>query len=153
MKDMLILASSIAILGSASGGTVEGGQQTAITIPTKELIGAIRNHDVKWELMFSGLIPRLEGATFLVGKYCEPDVTGQLVSALDDPDRFVAAHVLLTRLLKETSQTGGYYDRLHVVLHGDGSTNIDVAQRGKLKQMWMERLKRRSNGSRDPALK
>ncbi len=114
----------------------------------------MRNHDVEWDGTPGGVIPHWRGATFLVAKYGGPHVSDQLVAALDDPDRFVSVHVLLaTRLLKEISLNAGHFDHLQVVIRADGSTTIDPAQRGKLKKMWTERLKKRADGSRDPSLR
>ncbi len=153
MRRLFIFAASITILVCGNPRPLQCAQPT-VAIPTKELIREIRNHDVKWDMTTAGLMPDFEGATLLVAKYCGPDVSDQLVAALDDPDRFVSAHVLLAvRLLKEVPQTGGTFDKLHVVIRADGSTTIDPAQRGMLKKMWIERLKKRADGSRDPSLR
>ena len=74
-------------------------------------------------------------------KHCGRDVSGQLLKALDDPERFVAAHVLLGRLNRTKVRTSGAeYDGLRVVLYFDGKTVIDAEQRTGLKKRWIERL-------------
>jgi hypothetical protein len=153
MRQLFIVVTSITILACGNALPIQCAQPT-VAIPAKELIRELRNHDVKWDMTTAGLMPDFGGATLLVAKYCGPDVSDQLVAALDDPDRFVSADVLLAvRLLKQVSQTGGTFDKLHVVIRADGSTTIDPAQRGKLKKMWTERLKKRADGSRDPSLR
>jgi hypothetical protein len=154
MRMMWNQVMSITILATINVGVVKCEQQTTVTIPVKELIEAIRNHDVTWDGTPGGLVVHWGGATFLVAKYCGPDSSDQLVSALGDPDRFVAAHVLLAgRLLRKISHNAGSYDHLDVVLRADGSTSIDAAQRSRLTKMWTERLRRRPDGSRDPSLR
>ena len=60
-----------------------------------------------------------------------------------DPERFVAAHVLLGRLNRTKVRTsGGEYDGLRVVLYCDGKTVIDAEQRTGLKKRWSERLRK-----------
>jgi hypothetical protein len=154
MRQLFIVVMSLTILVCGDALPIQGAPEPTVTIPTGELIQAIKNHDVEWDGTPAGLIPHWHGATFLVAKYGGQDVSDQLVAALDDPDRFVSAHVLLAgRLLKEVSLSGGTYDHLQVTLWANGSTTIDPAQRGKLKKMWTERLKKRADGSRDPSLR
>jgi hypothetical protein len=131
----------------------EASELRNIMVPAKDLIAAIHNHDITWDLFPGGLLPDVAGATLLVSRYSGPEVTEQLVSALDDPNRFVAAHVVLSaRLLKEVDQTGGnQFD--HLLVHLGTPTPIDPAQRTMLKKLWVDRLKPKADGSRDPALR
>ncbi len=114
-----------------------------VPIPISDLIGAIDNHDVRWDGALIGLLPELRGASGLVEKHCARDVSGELLKALNDPERFVAAHVLLGRLNRTKVRTsGGEYDGLRVVLYYDGKTVIDAEQRTGLKKRWIERLRK-----------
>lgn len=121
-----------------------GGDKT-VRVPVKELVAAMRNHDISWDMTPGGLLPHLDGATMLVSKYCGDEVDAQLVDLLDDPRRFQAAHVLLCNsLLQVVPVSGDHYDRLRVVMDANARTSVDPAQRTDLKKLWMERLKEKA---------
>jgi hypothetical protein len=123
-----------------------------VRVTVKDLVKAIHNHDVAWGAYPGGLLPDIKGSTRLVDKYGGKESDDLLVSAVDDPDRFVAAHVLLTKLLKNVDTTGGdRFDCLQV--HLGAPTVIDPAQRTTIKKIWVDRLRPRPDGSRDPLLK
>ena len=56
-------------------------------------------------------------------------VAPTLIEALDDPDRFVVAHVLLTRLSRVSHETFPGWNGLAVELAVDGTSWVDPAQR------------------------
>jgi hypothetical protein len=121
---------------------VAGDPDATVKIPTKELVAAINNHDLEWNTGFVGMMPeRIRGATLLVMRYCGPEVSDQLIAALDDPERFVAAHVILGRKnLKEIKLDFNIYDQL-VAAFPQHTITFDAAQRTALKRLWIGRLK------------
>jgi hypothetical protein len=135
----------VALLVAAGGAVIAHGGELTVRVPAKELVAAISNHDIIWDLTPAGLLPHVNGATVLVSKYCGDEVNGQLVDLLDDPTRFQAAHVLLgPRLWGEVSTSGGEYDHLRIVMDANGRTTVDPAQRAELKKLWKERLKQKA---------
>jgi hypothetical protein len=129
----------------AAGPVIAHGGEPTVRVPTKELVAAISNHDIDWDMTPGGLLPHVNGATLLVSKYCGNEVNSQIIDLLDDPSRFQAAHVLLgPRLWGEVSMNGGEYDRMRIVMHVDGPTTVDPAQRTELKKLWKERLKQKA---------
>ena len=64
---------------------------------TRTSLQAISNRDVRWGGNFNGLAPRYSKAfNGLLEKANAKEISG-LLDALEDKDRYVAAHVLLTR--------------------------------------------------------
>jgi hypothetical protein len=142
MRSMLPVAWSVALVSAFHAIPVIAAEPgVEIEVQVKELLMAMRNEDIDWNMNVGGLFPQNGGATVLFAKACgEP--TDLLFATLDDPDRFVSAHFLLTCIVLDiTPVDGGHWDVLHVVLYGDGSTKIDPAQRTMLKKVWGERLK------------
>ena len=129
------------LLAAWSASSAAAEANPAVPIPISDLIAASGNHDIRWDGAPVGLLPELRGASWLVEKHCARDVSGQLLKALDDPERFVAAHVLLGKLNRTRVRTNGAeYDGLRVVLYFDGKTVIDADQRVGLKKLWIQRL-------------
>src|SRR5512143_4118902 len=60
------------------------------------LVGCIRNEDIQWRRTYVGLEPQLSGATAKLQKAPE-NIEPILLEALQDDNKFVAAHVLLVR--------------------------------------------------------
>ena len=63
-------------------------------------------------------------------------VAPTLIEALDDPARFVVAHVLLTRLSRVSHETFPGWNGLAVELAVDGTSWVDPAQRAGLSRRW-----------------
>lgn len=97
----------------------------------------IRNTDIQWDGTYVGLMPRLatERANRLLtlGEAAIPS----LLAALDDAERFAAAHVLLTRISGVEFEAGaGQYNGLRVELLANGAAKLDPAQRAELAARW-----------------
>ncbi len=139
---LILLAVSLTIVDRAAVMASDG--DATVKIPTKELVAAINNHDLEWGTGgVVGLLPdRIRGATRLVYNYCGPEVSDQLIAALDDPERFVAAHVILDRIRgKEVKIDFNMFDELVAKFAQDGTITFDSAQRTALKKLWIGRLK------------
>jgi hypothetical protein len=142
----LTLFDGVALMAADPDATVK--------IPGKELVAAIHNHDLEWATNgIIGMMPeRIGGATRLVINYCGPEVSDQLMSALDDPERFVAAHVILGRKhLKEIKTDFNMYDQLVATFTQQNKITFDPAQRRALKKLWIGRLRPKgAPASREP---
>ena len=142
MKPLVPLFVSLILIDGAAA--TAGDRDASVKIPTKELVGAINNHDLEWATNgIVGMMPeRIQGATRLVINYCGPEESDQLLAALDDPERFVAAHVILGRKnLKEIKMDFSIYDHLVATFSRNGAITFDAAQRTALKKLWSDRLK------------
>lgn len=93
------------------------------------------NNAVQWDATRFGLLPILsESAEELVqaGEVFIP----ALLDALLDPQRFVVAHVVLTRITGVRYETFPTWNGLGVELRADGTVNIDAEQRHLLHRRW-----------------
>jgi hypothetical protein len=74
-----------------------------------------------------------------------------LLRALEDPDRWIAAHVLLSeRWLRDTgtiiTSTGTDYNGLEIILYADGTKVADLGQQAKIKEHWSRVLQAEKSG-------
>lgn len=119
---------------------------------TALLIEAIRNDMVEWDANVIGLRPAYvndapTSPPMRLLQIGEPAVPG-LISALDDPGRFVVAHVLLAHILRvPNSHAPPYWTGLYVNLHADGTVDYRPSQRQRLKRIWMWIWDERRHGS------
>lgn len=93
------------------------------------------NDSVAWDGTRIGLIARLaeEAERLTEGGEASMDM---LFDALDDPERFVTAHVLLTRITGITFEAFPDWNGLSVELTADGQVRIDPDQRHNLARRW-----------------
>jgi hypothetical protein len=109
------------------------------------------NDDVRWDGDFTGLSPTFDAEQTrelaALGEAVMPD----LVRALHDPDRFVAAHVLLTRLSGVEYQSEPGWNGLAVNLAPDGTVRIERGQRAGLARRWARWLSAEPRPLRLPA--
>ena len=101
------------------------------------LVAILTNADIRWDGTDLGLHPFVEGrpANKLLGlgKLASP----ALRKALSDPNKFVAAHVLLTQIEKKKYQiSASRWNNLSVNLHADGTVNYLPEQITKIMAMW-----------------
>ena len=94
------------------------------------------NRDVTWDANFLGLAPSVpQSATeqaFELGDAAIPE----LIEALADPERFVAAHVLLTQVSGVEYEVEESWNGLEVELAPTGEARIDPEQRHHLADRW-----------------
>jgi hypothetical protein len=99
------------------------------------MIDHLNNADIRWDGTFVGLVPTIvsDSARQLLasGDVAIP----QLVSALEDESKFVAAHVLLT-LLSAVEYHPAPWNGLAIELSADGESRIDARQRFELARRW-----------------
>lgn len=117
-------------------------------------IEALSNSDIRWDGTFFGLSPVLEGEVAKRLPSFDSQATPALITALDDPEKFVAAHVLLTLIhYKRFSTSASQWNGLAVKLHADGSIVIDPGQIPTIKAMWEKEVFRASDGDEDRSQK
>ena len=90
MKPVARFALIVVVLMMA-GCVLRSGRRESI-----KLIGEIKNSDVIWHGTTLGWLPSAIGATAEVARHFQAEYVPQLIDALKDPDRFVAAHIILT---------------------------------------------------------
>jgi hypothetical protein len=99
------------------------------------LVGQLSNADIRWNGTLYGLVPTIvsDAARQLLasGAVAIP----QLVGALEDESRFVAAHVLLTMLFGVEYHTAPW-NGLEIELSADDEVRIDPRQRFELARRW-----------------
>src|ERR1700684_622834 len=64
------------------------------------LLAGLRNADIEWDGTYLGLIARLKGRAKLLAESSDMQNVTALIDAIDDPNRFIAAHVILVTLTK-----------------------------------------------------
>ncbi|GAA1857149.1 hypothetical protein [Myceligenerans crystallogenes] len=87
---------------------------------------------VTWSAHAFGLTPALPAVDDTLR---QADV-GSLLGLLDDPDRFVTGHVLLTWASGVRHEAFPTWNGLAVDIRADGSVDIDPAQREDLRRRW-----------------
>ncbi len=101
----------------------------------------LRNDDVEFDGGFFGLTVVVKGKIALSLLATGLRATPALVSALDDPDTFAAAHVLLTKICEQTYETTGEeWNHLRVELPATGKAILYPAQIPVLRSYWRQRL-------------
>jgi hypothetical protein len=111
------------------------------------------NDDIEWTGQRYGLKPYLDQPAGLqtAGADEVATIAPTLIEALDDPDRFVVAHVLLTRLSRVSHETFPGWNGLAVELAVDGTARVDPGQRETLARRWREWLDADPHPSELPA--
>ena len=101
MKPLVPLFVSLILIDCAAA--TAGDRDASVKIPTKELVGAINNHDLEWATNgIVGMMPdRIQGATRLVINYCGPEVSDPLLAALDDPEALSRAVIFKSKNLRK----------------------------------------------------
>lgn len=96
----------------------------------------IFNGDVRWEGTYRGFSPRMDEDLFAQFDADDPDDVATLVEALATKDRFVAAHVLLTRVSGIEYSAFPDWNSLRLQMQPDGGIDIDMDQRSELARRW-----------------
>lgn len=109
---------------------------------TVNLVKELRNESIDWHGWQIGLVPLIaESKSGSVAKSLLSqgnDVTAALIEALENPDKFAAAHVLLVWISKTPQKWDGrQWADLSVDLHSDGSVTYDISEIPKLKRKWV----------------
>jgi hypothetical protein len=100
------------------------------------LLADLSNSNVQWDGNRFGLMPTLSGAAANQLLDMGPAALPALLEALSDPDKFVSAHVVLTKLSGVEYQSFPAWNGLEVILSADGTVSIDPAQQPVLIERW-----------------
>ena len=111
------------------------------------------NDAIEWTGQRYGLKPYLDQPVGLETATADEvaAIAPTLIEALGDPDRFVVAHVLLTRLSRVSHETFPGWNGLAVELAVDGTARVDPAQRESLARRWRQWLDADPHPSELPA--
>lgn len=101
-----------------------------------QLIECISNADVVWEADFAGLAPTVTGGEARRILEADESPIADLLPALSDPEKFVAAHVLLTRLTRVDYESFPTWNGLAVDIAADGTATIPSGQCHTLARRW-----------------
>jgi hypothetical protein len=98
-------------------------------------IDQLDNSDIRWDGTLVGLVPTIvnDSVHQLLSSGDAP--LSQLISALEDESKFVAAHVVLT-LLSGVEHPTTPWNGLDVSLSPDGQARFDARQRIDLARRW-----------------
>lgn len=97
----------------------------------------VHNSDLSWDGNFVGLAPKIVNSKTAALLTAGPEIEPELVDLLDDPERFAAAHVLLTLRSKEPFQLdASQWNGLHVTLEASGAVRYDERDMPALREKW-----------------
>ena len=97
----------------------------------------LSNHDVQVDGNIIGLDVRIDGKAAEEIAKLGTIANASLQSALDDPKRFAAAHVHLTKINQNRYfVSASHWNGLELDLFADGSVDFHLEQIPKLKQYW-----------------
>jgi hypothetical protein len=99
------------------------------------MIEQLNNAHIRWDGTLIGLVPTIVSDSARQVLASGDVVIPQLVTALDDKSKFVAAHVLLT-LLSGVEYRASPWNGLAIDLSADGEVRVDPRQRFELARRW-----------------
>ena len=105
------------------------------------LIEELENHDILWDGNMFGLEAHVQGKTAKRIANCSDHAISLLLLKLDDPNKFVAAHVLLTYMcMNEFEYDQNHWNRLVVTMSNSGTVYIDESQIPYIQKYWEDML-------------
>ena len=102
----------------------------------KTPIAGIANTDIAWNGDYLGYAPDISGDTAKVVDAKNPDDIDDLILALKDPLKFVAAHVALTLVSGTSYSTYPEWNELRIEIDDAGIARCDPDQRFELIDRW-----------------
>lgn len=104
---------------------------------TMQNVKQVHNSDLSWDGNFVGLTPKIVNPNTAALLTAGPEIEPALIGLLDDPERFAAAHVVLTLRSKEQLQLdAGQWNGLHVTLEASGAVRYDERDMPTLREKW-----------------
>ncbi|MCX5673878.1 MAG: hypothetical protein NTX87_02620 [Planctomycetota bacterium] len=136
---------ALAVLAAGCGQSVSQCSEGENVIEVR--CAGISNRGIGWGTDFFGTSPKTVGENEAWVRKAQFTLAKSLLKALDDPERWVAAHVLLTFQFGDIPKAAPkdprrYFNGLQVVILPDGKVAIDPAQRAAIRDAWYERLGR-----------
>lgn len=103
--------------------------------------GLLDNSDLKVDGTGVGLLVRIDSPAAKRLRLCGPRANACLLAALRDPNRFAAAHVLLTDMNAQVVQSdAAYWNSMRITLYSDGTADFHPEQAEKLAKHWATKL-------------
>jgi hypothetical protein len=136
MRKLRVALVVVVLLGVIGAALIIHREDCALDQQPAVLVRCIRNEDVKWDASRVGLLPQISGATAALLETKE-NIEPMLLVALQDKDKFVAAHVLLS-LRSPSFPIGGHeaWNGLNVVLFADGRVSYEGNDLTALYKRW-----------------
>ena len=131
IRAFLITLMLVNLIGCASRKTSEN---------RSALVENIRNSDIRWGGNIVGLDPHVSGVSKQILDDPKPHFA-DLIKALKDEQRFVAAHVLLSMRSGPFKLSAEQFNGLWVELLANGTVVIPPNQQANLIEKWNEWLK------------
>ncbi|MDB6052775.1 MAG: hypothetical protein JWN25_298 [Verrucomicrobiales bacterium] len=99
----------------------------------------LNNADVHWDGNFLGLYPQLKGSAKVAAQLPQEQTKPYLLEALEDTNRFVVAHVLLSSMVSAASGTNAEtWNGLKVNINAEGQAIIPMEQRSDIQRKWIK---------------
>ena len=115
----------------------------APTVRVQLALRALSNKDVEVDGTPFGLMVDVQSSAAEQLKSFGSRANWALERALDDPERFAAAHILLTEINESQVSSFGsasHWNDMRITLHAGGSVNFHAEQISQLQEHWRNRL-------------
>ena len=109
-------------------------------------IQRLSNNDLQVNGNYFGLDVRISGDAASTLEGLGSSANSWLLDAVDDTDKFAAAHVLLTKInMTKYNLSASEWNHLHIDLFHDGTVDFHSEQIPKLVSFWNRRLNHNAN--------
>ncbi len=107
----------------------------------------ISNRDIQFDGTFVGLMPSVKGNTKMIvakARITKPDPS-PLIELLEDPNKYVAAHIVLTMAYSKSIDIQvTHWNGLEVDIHAIKGVSYPPNQMDRLKKEWEKRLAKKN---------
>jgi hypothetical protein len=109
------------------------------------LTSKLRNDDVTWDGNYFGLSPFVTGDTAVSLLRYGRRATPALLDAIEQPDKFATAHVLLTEIWQnQYPLSAAEWNHLRVTLHSNGTLDFHPEQIPAIRTYWLTTISQSS---------
>ncbi len=136
MKTFIQAVLAVIVLCSLGCSSLKHRSESAVQV------GRIRNAEVTWSFIHHlGWMPSFTGTTAHMARNFRAEFIPHLVEALKDPDRFIAAHTILTGSASSSYQVGDHeFNGLAVEGEPGETALVRPEQRFALYRKWSDWL-------------
>jgi hypothetical protein len=113
------------------------GQEGASPERTETLVQLLSNDDIRWDGTAIGLLPEVTGDSAKELLESGGEIVPQLMKALEDPSKFIAAHVLLT-LITKVQYSSLPWNGLALDISADNKVSVDPDSRAAILRQWQD---------------
>lgn len=108
----------------------------------KLLVSRISNEQIDWDGSYVGLLPKVKDDEIKNIEAHGKLTNDLLLNELTDPNKFVTAHYLLTKInLKEIKISSTHWNNLKISLHASGTEDYHTEQIKDIVKFWNQHLK------------